>query len=163
MIFFSFLRLIIFSSLLYLTPDQLLRWCVPLLRWMHGLDVLLQVELDQVLLSAKVAVEHRACLPRDVHLDLLARAHREHRVDQRADPLVGGSDVELDRVHVEELRGAVFALVDVAALLLCLVLCLDVVLPAYLKWELLSTMGAEVFLLAAAVLAEFVLEIECQQ
>ena len=130
---------------------------------MHGLDVLLQVELDQVLLAAKVAVEHRARLPCDVHLDLLARAHREHRVDQGADPLVGGSDVELDRVHVEELRGAVFALVDVAALLLCLVLCSDVVFPAYLKWELLSTMGAEVFLLAAAVLAEFVLEIECQQ
>ena len=89
MIFFLFLRLIIFSSLLYLTPDQLLRWCVPLLRWMHGLDVLLQVELDQVLLTAEVAVEHRARLPRDVHLDLLARAHREHRVDQGADPLVG--------------------------------------------------------------------------
>ena len=130
---------------------------------MHRLDVLLQVELDQVLLTAEVAVEHRARLPRDVHLDLLARPHREHRVDQGADPLVGGSDVELDRVHVEELRGAVFALVDVAALLLCLVLCSDVVLPAHLKWELLSTMGAEVFLLAATVLAEFVLKIQCQQ
>lgn len=130
---------------------------------MHRLDVLLQVELDQVLLSAQVAVEHRARLPRDVHLDLLARPHREHRVDQRADPLVGGSDVELDGVHVEELRGAVFALVDVAALLLSLVLGLDVVLPAHLKWELLSTMGAEVFLLAATVLTEFVLKIQCQQ
>ena len=155
--------MIFFSSFLHVAPDQLLRRCVPLLWWMHGLDVLLQVELDQVLLAAKVAVEHRARLPRDVHLDLLARAHREHRVDQRADPLVGGSDVELDRVHVEELRGAVFALVDVPALLLCLVLGSDVVLPAYFKWELLSTMGAEVFLLAATVLAEFVLKIECQQ
>ena len=71
--------------------------------------------------------------------------------------------MEFDRVHVEELRGAVFALVDVAALLLSLVLGFDVVLPAYLKWELLSTMGAEVFLLAASVLAEFVLKGQCQQ
>ena len=71
--------------------------------------------------------------------------------------------MELDRVHVEELRGAVFALVDVPALLLCLVLGLDVVFPAYFKWELLSTMGAEVFLLAASVLAEFVLKIWCEQ
>ena len=129
---------------------------------MHGLDVLLQVELDQVLLTAEVAVEHRARLPRDVHLDLLARAHREHRVDQGADSLMGGSYVELYRVQVEKLCGTVLALVDVAAaLLLGLVLGLHVVLPAHLQWELLSTVGTEVFLLTATVFPEFVLKNVC--
>ena len=64
-------------------------------------------------------------------------------------------------VEVEKLGGAVFALVDVAPLLLSLVLCFGVVLSANLQGELLSTVGTEVFLLAAAVLAEFVLKMDC--
>ena len=65
-------------------------------------------------------------------------------------------------VEVEKLGGAVFALVDVASsLLLSLVLCFGVVLSANLQGKLLSTVGTEVFLLAAAVLAEFVLKMDC--
>ena len=64
-------------------------------------------------------------------------------------------------VQFEKLGSAVFALVDVASLLLSLVLCFDVVLSANLQWELFSTVGTEVFLLAAAVLAEFVLKMDC--
>ena len=64
-------------------------------------------------------------------------------------------------VEVEKLGGAVFALVDVASLLLSLVLCFGVVLSANLQGELLSTVDTEVFLLAAAVLAEFVLKMDC--
>ena len=63
-------------------------------------------------------------------------------------------------VQVEKLGSTVFALVDVASLLLSLVFCFGVVLPANLQWELLSTVGTEVFLLAAAVLAEFVLKMD---
>ena len=74
---------------------------------------------------------------------------------------MGGSDVVLYGVEVEKLGGAVFALVDVAPLLLSLVLCFGVVLSANLQGELLSTVDTEVFLLAAAVLAEFVLKMDC--
>ena len=63
-------------------------------------------------------------------------------------------------VQVEKLCSAVFALVDVASPFLSLVLCFAVVLPANLQWKLLSTVGTEVFLLAATVLAEFVLKID---
>ena len=64
-------------------------------------------------------------------------------------------------VEVEKLGGAVFALVDVASLPLSLVFCFGVVLPANLQWKLLSTVGTEVFLLAPAVLTEFVLKRDC--
>ena len=74
---------------------------------------------------------------------------------------MGGSDVVLYGVEVEKLGGAVFALVDVAPLLLSLVFCFGVVLSANLQGKLLTTVGAEVFLLAAAVLAEFVLKMDC--
>ena len=145
-----------------LAPYQLLWGRVSFLWWMHRLDVLLQVELDQVFLSTQVTVEHRACLSCNVHLDLLARPDRENRVDEGADSLVGGSNVVLYCVQVEKLGGAVFALVDVASLPLSLVFCFGVVLPANLQWKLFSTVGTEVFLLAATVLAEFVLKMNCR-
>ena len=74
---------------------------------------------------------------------------------------MGGSDVVLYGVEVEKLGGAVFALVDVASLLLSLVLCFGVVLSANLQGELLSTVGTEVFLLTATVFPEFVLKNVC--
>ena len=124
---------------------------------MIGLEVLLQVELDHVLLAAKVAVVDRARLPRDVHLDLLAGAEGGRGVDEDSDPLVRGSDVILDGLHREELSSAVLALVQLVSTPVSLVIILDVVNFANLQRKLFSTKPAKILDITIWMLSELVL------
>ena len=125
---------------------------------MIRLEVFLEVELDHVLLAAEVAVVHRARLPRDVHLDLLAGPERGHGVDEGGDPLVRAADVVLDGLLHEELGAAVLALVQLVAPLLLLVVRLDVVDLADLERVLLATEAAVVLHVAVWMLPELVLD-----
>ena len=124
---------------------------------MQALYVLLQVELDHVLVTTQVTVEHGVGLAGYVPLDLLTGAEGEDRVDEGADPLVAGPDVVLDGVQIEKLGGTIFALVYLASLLLSLVLSLDMCLLADVQRKCFSTEAAKVFLGAAPVLLELVL------
>ena len=131
------------------------------LRGMISLEVFLQVELDHVLLAAKVAVVDRARFPRDVHLDLLAGAEGGRGVDEGGDPLVRGSDVILDGLDVVELSGAVLALVDLVGPPVVLMVCLDVVTLANFQWILFTTEATIIFDIAVWMLPELVLDCNC--
>ena len=121
------------------------------------LQMLLQVELDHVLLAAEVAVVHGARLPGDVHLDLLAGAEGRHGVDEGGDSLVGGPDVILDRVHCEELGGAVLALVKLVGSPVGFVITLDMVNFANLQRILLSAKPAKILDITVRMLSELML------
>ena len=123
---------------------------------MIGLEVLLQVELDHVLLAAEVAVVDGARLPRYVHLDLLAGAEGGHGVDEGGDPLVRGPDVILDGLHREELSSAVLALVQLVSPPVSFVITLDMVNFANLQRILFSAKPAKIFDITVWVLSELV-------
>ena len=149
--------LVVEDGLAQLALDDLLRWRCLFLLAVQTLNVLLKVELDHVLVTTQVTVEHRVGLAGYVSLDLLTGAEGEDRVDEGADPLVAGPDVVLDGVQIEKLGGTIFALVYLASLLLSLVLSLDMRLLADVQGKCFSTEAAKVFLGATPVLLELVL------
>lgn len=87
--------------------DEVLRHRVPLLLGVLPLQVLLQVELDDVLGAAQVAVVDGLGLVGVVDLDLLGRRRCRHGFEQGHDSLVGGLDVVALGSHVVEHDAAV--------------------------------------------------------
>ena len=85
-----------------------------------------------------MTVVHRAPLSGNIHLDLLAGTESGHWVDEGRHPLVAGLDVILDGLHSEELRGAVLALVELAAPFLRPMVSLDMVCFADLQGVLFA-------------------------